>query len=130
MLKNWLAKLGRRKNGTALLIPSRVEFQPQWLTKQAIEGWLISSFCQGTQLTIFQLGCSLFGVLDIPGRTSQSNGVPLSSKPRASLWNWVSSWTAKLPNETHMTERAGWPLSQVRQEIKMGFHHNGSQMVP
>lgn len=51
--KVWLAQ-----EGTLLLTPSMVEFQPQWLKKQATERWL-GTFCWRARLTIFPLEATL-----------------------------------------------------------------------
>lgn len=109
--KVWLAQ-----EGTLLLAPSMVEFQPQWLKKQATERWL-GTFCWRARLTIFSLeatlswnpsGEALFVVLvALSGRTTHRNSLLESSSPSANSWNCVRFKTVMLPRAMYMTEQGG-----------------------
>lgn len=112
-----------------MLRPSMVEFHPQWLRKQATDGWA-NTFSCGAHSTIFPRSATLSSnpsgnlVDDDPlvrlDLTTHKNGWPLSSRPNASSSSCWGLKIAKLPNATQMTEPEVCLSSQLKQVESSG----------
>ena len=109
LLTNWSLANGQHKKGMPPHTPSIVEFQPQWLMKQAMAGWFNIFFC-GVQPTILPLlpwnssKYALFTSLSLLSRTTQRKDVSTKSSTIANSLSWLWSITAELPKATYITD--------------------------
>jgi len=123
---NWSAHCGKHTTGTPRLRLSRVEFQPQWVTKQPVAWWASnSSWLHHVTIRPLSFTKSLYPQGNLPCSDSLKTHKKLTSlsfNPQASSSTCSAFNDTMLPKEMYTTDRGAFSSSHLLHSSLSGFH--------